>query len=87
MEAHDFFLDIAYQFITEYGPISNDAEETSMEILNSITPETVDSTFVFYLNAVKSHMENIDFFTCKMNSLNAKIKIPGQQNVADCKLT
>lgn len=86
MEVQDIFLDIALQFNSEYGTINVDLEEDdpSGVLLKSITAETLDETFLHYLKLLKTHLDNIDFLVLKMNSLNDKIKIPGQLNVSDC---
>lgn len=84
----DYFLELTLQFAGEYGQINDEIvvkQPNSNEVLKSITPDTVDLSFGYFLNLLKSHLEYIDLFVHKMNSLNAKIKVPGQHNVSDCK--
>ncbi len=89
VEKNDFLLGIAVQFRNEFGLIS---EEDAVDFrhnefeMKSLTESTVDLSFGYYLGLLKQHLNHIEFFILRVKSLNAKIKIPGQINVSDCKL-
>lgn len=84
----DFVMDVALTISDHYDKVDPDVDdlpELAGGRLKSITSETLEPTLEYLFVFLKKIFDDIEFFILRLNSLNAKSRIPGN-NPLDCKI-